>query len=124
MAEQVKLEVLDTPDVEQVNAGPDFKRWLTNTVDIINASFSAINSVIGNQITSAVVDIGGLGAGPVPVSLPGLTPTNFVIVNLISSTNVVNIISVNVMTDLFSVTFSGDPGASAIIVYQAFTNTP
>jgi len=123
MANQIRLEVLDTPDVEQVEAGPDFKRWLTNTVDIINASFDAINIVIGNQVTSAIIDIGGSGAGPLFVSVPGLTPANAVIVNLTSSTNPVTVVNVTTVTDGFNVTFSGNPGASAIIVYQAFTNT-
>ena len=117
MAEQISYDVLDTPILEQTQFGPDMQRWLPNIVDIINANFA----MVGNLITVATMDIGGGGAGPINISVPGLTPSGNVIVNLLSSSNPVTVSNVTSGTNQFSVTFSGDPGASAIISYQVYT---
>ncbi len=122
--EAIKLDVLDPPDVEQTQFGPDMKRWLSNIVDIINASFATINNYTANLITAAGIDVGGGGAGPLTVTVVGLTTSGFVSANLISSTNPVTIASIVPGNGSFAITFSGDPGASAIIVYQAFTAQP
>jgi hypothetical protein len=58
------------------------------------------------------------------VTVAGLYSTNFVNVTLISSSNPVTIINVTPGNGSFTVTFNADPGASAIIVYQAFTAQP
>lgn len=124
MAAPINLDVLDPPDVEQTEFGPDMKRWLANIVDIINASFATLNNYTANLITAAGINIGGMGAGPITVTVVGLTASGFVSVNLISSSNPVTISSVVPGNGSFAITFSGDPGASAIIVYQAFTANP
>jgi len=121
---QINLDVLDPPDVDQTNFGPDMKRWLGNIVDIINASFSTIEQALNDQIATGITDVGGGGAGPLTVTVAGLTPSGFVSVGLQSSTNPVTIVSVVPGTNSFSITFSADPGASAIIVYQAYTAQP
>lgn len=120
----INLEVLDTPDVEQTEFGPDMKRWLANIVDIINANFSTLNQYANNLITAAGVNVGGAGAGPITVNVIGLTASGFVNVNLISSSNPVTILTVTPGLNSFDITFSADPGASAIIVYQAFISQP
>lgn len=124
MEAPINLEVLDTAILEQTNFGPDQNRWLSNIVDIINANFSALGQVIANLITSQGVDIGGAGAGPITVPVVGLTSSGFVNVNLISSSNPVTILTVVPGLNGFDITFSADPGASAIITYMAFTAKP
>jgi hypothetical protein len=120
----VQLDVLDPPDVDQTEFGPDMKRWLSNVVDIINASFMSLNNALGGLIAVAGVNIGGGGAGPISVTVTGLTASGLVNVNLISSSNPVTIVNVTPGLNSFTITFSADPGASAIIVYQAFIQNP
>ncbi len=120
----INLDVLDPPILEQTKWGPDANRWLSNIVDIINASFNTINQAFANLLAIGQIDIGGSGAGPITVTVTGLMATNFVNVRLISSSNPVTILSVVPGSGSFAITFSGDPGASAIIVYQAFTTQP
>lgn len=119
--EQTSFDVLDPPIVEQTKFEPDMKRWLSNIVDVINANFNLLK----NMIAVAGVDVGGGGAGPISVTVTGLTSSGSVNVNLISTTNPgVTISTVTPTTNAFNITFSADPGASAIIVYQAFTQSP
>lgn len=120
----ISLEVLDAAILEQTQFGDDMQRWLSNIVDIINASFASIANYASFLISSAGIDVGGAGAGPISVTVVGLIPSGFVNANLISSSNPVTILSVTPGTNAFNITFSADPGASAIIVYQAFTAQP
>ncbi len=125
MAGPINLNVLDTPVVEETQFSGTMKRWLTTSVDIINSSFALLNQAFGFLIAVNGADIGGSGAGPITVSnIFGLTSAGFVNVNLISSSNPVTVNSVVPGTNSFTVTFSADPGASAIIVYQAYTQQP
>lgn len=124
MAAPINLEVLDTPIVEQTKFDPDMNRWLSNVVDIVNAAFATLTQYTSNIITSAGINVGGGGAGPINVTVTGLTPSGYVNAQLISSSNPVTITSVVPGTNQFAITFSGNPGASAIIVYSAFTSQP
>lgn len=118
MAGQLDLNLLDTPDVEQTMFGPEMKRWLANSVDIINGWFQAF----ANLIQAAGVDVGGGGAGPISVPVVGLTADGYVNARLVSTSNSgVTIDDVTPGLNAFTITFSADPGASAIIVYQAFS---
>lgn len=118
------IERLDPPDIDQVSAGPDFKRWLSNVVDILNSGLEDVQNSINFFITSSGVDVGGAGAGPINVPVIGLTPNGYVTATLVSSTNPVTIQTITPLTDSFDITFSADPGASAIIIYQAYTSKP
>lgn len=124
MGALINLNILDTPDVEQTQFGPDMKRWLANIVDIINANTATLTQTIEHLITSAGINIGGSGAGPISVTVVGLTTGGYVSAQLISSSNPVTILSIVPTTNAFAITFSADPGASAIIVYTAFTVQP
>lgn len=120
------LDVLDPPDVDQTNFGADMKRWLANIVDIVNFNFLALNQLsfyVKNMITSQGLDVGG---GGVSVNVPviGLTPTGFVTVTLISSSNTAEVVSITPLTNSFNLVFNNNPGASAIIVYQAYIAKP
>lgn len=118
MAGQLELNLLDAPDVEQTEFGPDMKRWLANSVDIINTWLQAFADLI--QV--AGVNVGGGGAGPISVPVVGLTADGYVNARLISTTNAgVTIGDVTPGLNGFTITFSADPGASAIIVYEAFS---
>lgn len=120
----INLDVLDPPDLDQTQFGPDAKRWLSNIVDIINASFISLNGFTNGLITAAGINVGGAGAGPIFVPVIGLTPAGFVNANIISSSNLVTITSIVPGINGFNITFSADPGVSDIIVYQAFTAQP
>ena len=116
MAGLINIQPIDQPDVEQTQFGDDMKRWLANITDVLNSNFTALSQALA--ITSK--DIGGSGAGPLTVTVPGLIPSGTVTVNLLSSSNQVSVTSVVVGTNQFTVTFSADPGASAIIQYAAY----
>lgn len=120
----INLDTLDPPELEQTQFGSDMKRWLSNIVDIINASFNTLNNYTMDLIAVATIDIGGSGAGPLTVTVVGLTTSGYVFVNLLSSSNPVSVVNVTPGNGSFTVTFSGDPGASAIIAYQAFATQP
>lgn len=93
------------------------KLWLSNLVDTINSTLIIIQnlSAIASQI-----NIGGSGAGPINVTVTGLTTASIVTASLISSSNPVSILTIVPAANKFSITFSADPGASAIIAYIAF----
>lgn len=121
MAGQLDLNLLDSVDVEQTQFGPDMKRWLSNAVDIINEQFQALDLMIETK----GVDVGGSMAGPISVPVIGLTANDYVNVRIISTSNPgITIVSATPGTNAFDITFSADPGASAIIVYQAISAQP
>ncbi len=121
MAGQLNLNLLDAVDVEQTQFGPDMKRWLSNAVDIINEQFQAFDFLIENK----GVDVGGGGAGPISVPVIGLTANDYVNVRIISTSNSgITVLTVTPGLNAFDITFSADPGASAIIVYQAISAQP
>ena len=66
------------------------------------------------------IDIGGGGAGPITVNLTGVTTASVIVGTIISSSNAVEIEKIAPGTGTFAVTFSADPGASAIVSYVAF----
>lgn len=121
---QINFEPLDPPIIEQTQFGDDMNRWITNIVDIINANFTTVSNALASLIAVGQIDVGGSGAGPITVTVAGLNSSNFVNVTLISSSNSVSVALVTAITNGFNITFSADPGASAVIAYQAFTSQP
>ncbi len=124
MAAPISLEKIDTPDIDQTNFGPNMDRWLANTTDILNNDLTMLNTAFSAVFAIGKEDIGGGGAGPISVTVAGLEPSNYVGVTLFSSSNGVKITTVTVGSGSFSVEFSADPGASAIIAWQAFVVQP
>lgn len=119
------FNVLDSPILEQTEFGPDMKNWLSNSVDILNSEIMTIGSIFSNILAISTFNAGGFSTGPVSVPLLGLTPNGFVLVTLLSTTNPgITIVDVNPLVNQFTVTFSADPGASAIISYIAFSQNP
>jgi len=102
----------------------EFFQWLSTTVDVLNQDIDILQNAFNFLITAQSVDIGGGGVGPIAISVPGLTINGYVVVNLLSSSNPVTITAVTPGVNQFTVTFSADPGASAIIKYVAYTAKP
>ncbi len=123
MEARISLPNLD-PAVGTDALNKSFVIWLSDIVDILNQDIDTIENALANMITSAGVDVGGSGAGPISVTVTGLTANGYVIASLISSSNPVTILSVVPTTNAFNITFSADPGASAIIKYTAYTAQP
>jgi hypothetical protein len=65
-------------------------------------------------------NIGGAGAGPITVTVAGLTTASVVVCTIESSSNAVSVLHATAGTGNFDVTFSGDPGASCLLNYVAF----
>jgi hypothetical protein len=119
------LPRFDVPPIEyQQGLSQEMGFWFADLPTLFNQAMTQIGNVFANVLTFSSADIGGSGAGPINVSVPGLTTSGAVFVNLLSSSNPVSIAIVTVGTNQFSVTFSADPGASAIIQYSAFTAAP
>ena len=98
-------------------------RWLSNIVDIINASFTTLNNAFSTLIAVGQTNAGGSGT-TATVTVSQLITGNYVSVTLISSSNPTAVISAVAGSGNFVVTFSANPGVSAIIAYQAFTGQP
>lgn len=73
-----------------------------------------------NIIAATTGNIGGAGAGPITVPVAALTAASVVVATLVSSSNAVQVQTCIAGAGSFDVTFSGDPGASAILNYVAF----
>lgn len=97
------------------------------------AQFDDIVGTIGNSgvLTSAVqlkanikaattASIGGAGAGPLTVTVAGLTAASVVVATIESSSNPASVIACTAGTGNFNVTLSADPGASCLLNYVAF----
>lgn len=124
MINRIALPNLDpaqgTQDFDQL-----FAIWLSDIVDILNQDIDTLENALANLISSAAIDIGGAGAGPITVSVVGLTTSGYVQAQIISTTNPnITILSVVSGLNSFAITFSADPGASAIIKYTAYTAQP
>ncbi len=65
-------------------------------------------------------NIGGAGAGPITVTVAGLTAASVVVATVEASSNAVSVLHATAGTGNFDVTFSGDPGASCTLNYIAF----
>lgn len=101
---------VDPAPLYDTDFNEEFENWLSTLVDEINSNFEAIKWEVSD-------DIGGGGAGPIDVEVAGMTADSVVIASMVSSSNPASIIAVTPTTDKFTVTFSADPGASAIISY-------
>lgn len=73
-----------------------------------------------NIIAQRSADIGGAGAGPINIAVVGATATSVAVGTLVSSSNAVQVQTITTTTDQIAVTFSGDPGAAAVLNYIVF----
>ncbi len=73
-----------------------------------------------NIKAATTANIGGAGAGPITVTVAGLTAASVVVATIESSSNAVSVLHATAGTGNFDVTFSGDPGASCLLNYVSF----
>lgn len=65
-------------------------------------------------------NIGGSGAGPIDIAITGVTSSSIAVADIASSSNAVQILKVVPGSNKISITFSGDPGASAVVKYIVY----
>lgn len=90
-----------------------------------DANAAAVRTTVGAQSSANIIaahsaDIGGAGAGPIDVTVAGLTSSSVVVATILSSSNAVAVAKAVAATGKFSITFSADPGAACVINYVAF----
>ena len=125
----INFNVVDAADVEGTQFNDYMKNWLTNAVDILNSTIRTINNIFDFVLAINTLDIGSFAIwidNTTPYNVPqiGLTPSGFVVVRLISSSLPTTINTVTPGTNQFTVTFNADPGASAIIAFEAYSQNP
>lgn len=106
-----------------VPSGGTFLVVSNNLSDVLSAATSRTNlgaQTAANIKAGTTGNIGGAGAGPIVVTVAGLTTSSVVVADIASSSNPASVIKCIAGTGNFSITFSADPGASCIINYVAF----
>jgi len=87
----------------------------------VDSGVATTNVQLKTQVKAAVTgNIGGGGAGPITVSVPGLTSTSVVVATIVTSSNLVAVAQVIPASGSFNVTFTGDPGATCALSYIAY----
>lgn len=87
----------------------------------VDSGVATSNVQLKSGIKAATTgNIGGAGAGPISVSVTGLTAASVVVATVEASANLVSVISATAGVDSFDVTFSADPGATCTLNYIAF----
>lgn len=73
------------------------------------------------QVKAATTgNIGGAGAGPITVTVAGLTASSVVVATIATSSNAVSVAKAVAGTGNFDILFSGDPGATCTVNYVAY----
>lgn len=90
-----------------------------------DANAGALRTTLGAQAQSNIIaattgNIGGAGAGPIDVTVAGLTASSIVVATIASSSNAVAVAKAVAGSGKFTVTFSADPGATCTLNYVAF----
>ena len=120
---QIRLPNLD-PAVGTDDFNEGFILWLSNIVDILNQDIDTLENAFAFMMAVSTASIGGMGAGPITVTVTNLPATGYVTAQIISTSNQVTISSIVITAGQFTIMFSSDPGASAIISYVAYTAQP
>lgn len=88
---------------------------------MVDSGIVATTIQLNTNIKAGVTaNIGGSGAGPISVNVAGITTSSVVVATMASSSNSVSVLQAVSASGHFSITFSGDPGASAIVNYVVF----
>lgn len=116
-ASKAKIAMLDSVPVVASNMAS-----FSATNGTLADSGVAISSIqLKNQVKAGITaNIGGAGAGPISVSLTGLTTSSIIMVDIATSSNTVSVAKVIAAANSFNVTFSGDPGATCTLNYVAY----
>ncbi len=87
----------------------------------VDSGVATTNVQLKTQIKAATTgNIGGGGAGPITVTVAGLTAASVVVATIATSSNVVAVAKAVAGTGNFDVTFTGDPGATCTLNYVAY----
>lgn len=73
-----------------------------------------------NIKAATTANIGGAGAGPIAVSVTGMTAASVVVASVETSSNPCSVIAANAGSGSFNLTVSADPGATLTVNYVAF----
>lgn len=111
------LERLSSAPTESEKFSPEFKSWLASVVDELNATIEQIQDDLNNAKINTTADIGGVGAGPISVTVEGLTATSPIVATIASSTNTVAVAKCIGTATGFDITFTADPGAACVVNY-------
>lgn len=88
---------------------------------MVDSGVAATNLQNKTNIKAATTgNIGGAGAGPITVTVAGLTTASVVVATIATSSNIVSVSKAVAGTGNFDVLFSGDPGATCTLNYVAF----
>lgn len=88
---------------------------------VADAGIAASAVQLSANIKAAVTgNIGGAGAGPISVSVTGMTASSVVVATIATSSNTVSVAKAVAGSGSFDITFSGDPGATCTVNYVAF----
>lgn len=103
----------DTPQTENNDLPPDLNRWFSHIAD-------QLNFTLGRIVADRTANIGGSGAGPISVAVPGFSAETVVTASIQASSNPVSIQKATATATGFDILFSGDPGVNCTVNYIAF----
>lgn len=87
----------------------------------VDSGVATTNVQLKTQVKAATTgNIGGAGAGPITVTVAGLTTSSVVVATIATSSNTVAVAKAVAGTGNFDVTFTGDPGATCTLNYIAY----
>ncbi len=88
---------------------------------MVDSGIVATNVQLKTQVKAVLTgNIGGAGAGPLTVTVAGMTATSVVVATVSSSSNPCYVLTATPGTGNFALTVSADPGASLIVNYIAY----
>lgn len=88
---------------------------------MVDSGLAATNIQYKTNIKAATTgNIGGAGAGPITVTVAGLTASSVVVATVATSSNTVAVAKAVAGSGNFDVTFTADPGATCTLNYIAF----
>jgi hypothetical protein len=88
---------------------------------VADSGIVATNVQLKTQVKAVLSgNIGGAGAGPLTVTVAGMTAASVVVATVSSSSNACYVLTAVAGTGSFALTVSADPGASLIVNYIAY----
>jgi len=87
----------------------------------VDSGVATTNVQLKTQVTAATTaNIGGAGAGPITVTVAGVTTASVIVASIATSSNTVAVAKVTPGTGNFDVLFTADPGATCTLSYIAY----
>lgn len=87
----------------------------------VNSGIATTNVQLKTQVKAATTgNIGGAGAGPITVTVAGVTASSVVVASIATSSNAVAVAKVTPGSGGFDVLFTADPGATCTLSYIAY----